>query len=492
MCGKGIKERQVGGEFCLFGKFSCIHIHNQTKKNYNHSHYTMFYARNPCLFEQLPAFQTQSLKQQRARSLSNQCATPQIRLNITTTQTEEGALVTLKKPLEQPSQYNDALEERVAAIKEKYASIPQYSLVSDMFGNQYYMDNSARVQSQLVEELRAIDMTAVSRKLAKQAFRDYTLELSHDGSTLSVSSKNDNEERELQFGGSLQDFFVKKCTVEDGKVAVLQIGVVLEQKKKDSLDALIDWAQQSAAANADITSCAAVNQQKKVQKAERRAEAIRLAEKRAEAQRLAEKRAENIRLAEKRAEAVRLAEAQRIAEKRAEAVRFAEAQHIAEKRAEAIRLAEIKQAKLERAKAERIALQRAERERAEKQSIEEQRQRIHAMIAEQQAEARRQYAAQANAQAQANAEAQEKVARERTLQEQAEYQRQLVKEERAQREKRVHRTTTPPASPARRSSSVHASPVLEDVDDEETRRYNASMRSRSSSTGGYTPVIDDM
>ncbi|GMM54204.1 Btn2 protein [Maudiozyma humilis] len=459
----------------------------------------MIYARNPCMFEQLPAFRAQLQPLSMcSRAASNSGST---QLQITTTQTAEGALVTLKKPLEQPSQYSSALQERVAAIQAKYAAAPAYSLVSDVFGNQYYVDNTARVQAQMQEELQAIDMAPVGRRLAKQSFRDYALELSHDGLELTVSSLSDGEQRALRFGSALSDFYVKACTVEDGRVAVLQIGVVLEKsaEKQDSLSALIDWAQQSAGNAVQeeqcpaIASCAAVNQQKKVQKRARAERAKHIEAEKAK------------RIEAEKAQRLEMERAQRIQQAKIE-----RAQRIEAERAQRIQQAKIERAAAERLAAERLATQRAEHDRAmsarrnaelkrqrdiaETQAIEEQRARIQAMVAEQQARVQE----QARLQAQAQAQAQEQQ-RQRTLQEQAAYQRQLVAEERALKQKRAMKeqhptsaatTVTPPASPS--PTRIAASPVvLEDVDDEETTRYNASVRRSSSPSRGYTPVVDD-
>lgn len=459
----------------------------------------MIYARNPCMFEQLPAFQAQLQPLSAcSRAASNSGST---KVQITTTQTAEGALVTLKKPLEQPSQYSSALQERIAAIQAKYAAAPAYSLVSDVFGNQYYVDNTARVQAQMQEELQAIDMASVGRRLAKQSFRDYALELSHDGLELTVSSLSDGEQRALRFGSALSDFYVKACTVEDGRVAVLQIGVVLEKsaEKQDSLSALIDWAQQSAGNAVQeeqcpaIASCAAVNQQKKVQKRARAERAKHIEAEKAK------------RIEAEKAQRLEMERAQRIQQAKIE-----RAQRIEAEKAQRIQQAKIERAAAERLAAERLATQRAEHDRAmaarrnaelkrqrdiaETQAIEEQRARIQAMVAEQQARAE----AQAKAQALEQAKLQEQQ-RQRTLQEQAAYQRQLVAEERALKQKRTAAspsrktsaaTVTPPASPS--ATRIAASPVvLEDVDDEETTRYNASVRRSSSPSRGYTPVVDD-
>ena len=482
----------------------------------------MIYARNPCMFEQLPAFQAQLQPLSMcSRATSNSGST---QLQITTTQTAEGALVTLKKPLEQPSQYSSALQERIAAIQAKYAAAPAYSLVSDVFGNQYYVDNTARVQAQMQEELQAIDMAPVGRRLAKQSFRDYALELSHDGLELTVSSLSDGEQRALRFGSALSDFYVKACTVEDGRVAVLQIGVVLEKsaKKQDSLSALIDWAQQSAGDDhcPAIASCAAVNQQKKVQKRARAEKAKRIEAEKAKrieaekAQRIQEAKAQRIQQAKiERAQRIEAEKAQRIQQakiERAQRIEAERAQRMQQAKIERAQRIEVERAAAERLAAERLATQRAEHDRAmaarrntelkrqrdiaETQAIEEQRARIQAMVAEQQARVQE----QAKLQAQAEAQAQEQQ-RQRTLQEQAAYQRQLVAEERALKQKRAKKeqnhtaaatTVTPPASPS--PTRIAASPVvLEDVDDEETTRYNASVRRSSSSSRGYTPVVDD-
>ena len=82
---------------------------------------------NPCIFEQLPIFNTfpTNFTNQQV-SGCNRSVAPIARSNVkfNTVATEEGLLLTLKKPLSNKSEYKTELQNRIYEVKNKYSQIP--------------------------------------------------------------------------------------------------------------------------------------------------------------------------------------------------------------------------------------------------------------------------------------------------------------------------------------------------------------------------------
>ncbi|KAG0663929.1 Actin-like protein 10 [Maudiozyma exigua] len=472
---------------------------------------------NPCVFEQLPIFNTfpTSVRNQQLNTCNRAAAAaPVARSNVkfNTVATEEGLLLTLKKPLANRSQYKSELQSRIYEIKNKYSQIPKYNLVSDMWGNQYYVDVTAKIQEKMIEELNSIDMTNFGRRLSKQSFGDYELELNHDGSVLNVSSERDSLNKNLQFGSSLKDFYVKSCTVEDEAFAVLKVAIVLEKPifaaaaaadattapstGSDSLEKLINWAQGESAVRDNVkqqekydqlVGCSSMNECKKIQKKKDQEERNKK-EQQEKARRSEIKR-------QKKLEQFKLRKQQ-------------EQEQKAKKEAYETKLIEEQRKKIEAMIQKQVSeeKQQAEIERKRQAAAAEEKQRLELRAKEL---AEKQKAAEI-AQRKANEEA-ERIKREQMLLEQQEYQRQLVEEERQRKAAQLlsKSEATPVISQsdnedmdedmdvdsesdnASTTLRKHSSPILEEVDDEEIDRYNDSISQRKPSNGGYEPIIED-
>lgn len=486
---------------------------------------------NPCIFEQLPIFKTfpTNIGNQQANTCNRAAAAPVARSNVKfdTVATEEGLLLTLKKPLSNKTEYKSELQNRIYEIKNKYSQVPKYSLVSDMWGNQYYVDVTAKIQEKMIEELNSIDMTSFGRRLSKQSFGDYELELNHDGSVLNVSSERDSLNKNLQFGRALKDFYVKSCTVEDDSIAVLKIAIVLENPKvaetaaaassstgSDTLEKLINWAEEESASRDNVkqqqrydqlVGCSSMNACKKIQKKkdqeERNKKEQQEKTRRSEIKR--QKKYEQYKLRKQH-------EQEQKAKKEASETRLVEEQR---KKVEAMIQRQVAEEKQKAAIERKREAEAAERQRiAEQQELTRQRaaaeekQRLELRAKEL---AERQKAAEI-AQRKANEET-ERLKREQMILEQQEYQRQLVEEERQRKAAQLlsKSQATPVISQSdsedidedmdvdSESDNVsttlrkYSSPLLEEVDDEEIDRYNDSISQRKPSNGGYEPIIED-
>lgn len=82
-----------------------------------------------------------------------------------------------------------------------------------------------------------LDFRAIGKKIAKDLFQDYEIELNHRGDELSILSKKDKIFKEFSLDQVFEDVFVIGCGVEnidDGsreKYALLKIGLVKHEEE---------------------------------------------------------------------------------------------------------------------------------------------------------------------------------------------------------------------------------------------------------------------
>ena len=181
---------------------------------------------SPCLFQQLPVFHDKNVldKSPLFQAFGENGCQNNRKVVLTTEKTTKGLLLTFKKQLPS-SLYYQAIEEQYYKIRQNLK--PTCHVVTDFFGNQYYVANQLNEQD-IIDQ---IDRNAIGRKLAKGMFQDYSLELSHDGAKLTVSSKRDNIDETLRFGSLIADFHVVGCGVVNDDTAVLKIDVIFESKE---------------------------------------------------------------------------------------------------------------------------------------------------------------------------------------------------------------------------------------------------------------------
>ncbi|CCF57199.1 hypothetical protein KAFR_0C02060 [Kazachstania africana CBS 2517] len=387
---------------------------------------------SPCLFEQLPAFQ------QPQQQFNFPCFQPAFvhssnEVIFSTSKTEHGLIVTLSKPLQRDI-FKKAVEERVIELQQ--STKPSYRLVSDIFGNQYYIEDKFSTQKSILE---GIDYKSIGRKVAKESFRDYEIELNHSGEELVFKSSGDKLVKTLHFDNIVDDFYIYNCNVEENNddIAFLKIGIVF--KKPDE-------------------------------------EAIEQMRKLSEIKRIQKKREQEVRLTE-------------IKEKLLKEQQLRQTQLVEDKHQRLLNEQHQKQLKEQCQK--RLEEQAYERqllaEQYERQKQLEEQERKAALLAEQQ-----QRQQQEQLKNQALEDERSRLNRQRLLQEQIEYQKQLVEEDRQRKIKQQHQIKKididfndetaiqsddddnigeKPSVGRRRRSS----PILEDVQDEEHERYTLSL-----------------
>lgn len=176
--------------------------------------------------EQLPAFEAFPFQRPpMCERFFNKVSTAFPGVKISTETTENGLMLTIRKVLPENA-VRDAIEERVLELRQTMK--PKYKLVQDMFGNQYYVEQNINENEYIMNN---IDIKTLGRKLAKNSFKGYSLELNHDASYLNIFSHSDNLNKNLNFASIIEDFYVQNCNIEDN-TAFLKVGVILKDQPK--------------------------------------------------------------------------------------------------------------------------------------------------------------------------------------------------------------------------------------------------------------------
>ena len=389
-------------------------------------------------------------------------ASPSSATRFTIQPVNGGAILTMKKRIP-ASRFKTAVQRRLNEIRESYSKRPSYKVVTDIFGNRYYVDNREQLRAQMSQEMQNIDTKPIARQVSKSAFKDYELELEYSGLVLRVRSGNDAVDREFEFGGVIEDFSLAGCTMESDDVAVLRIKVTLQSENSNSNN------NQEEVKRVEIRDKSEVEHKQKSTKAATTTTTT----------------TSKVDGKVQKSQKVSPASSHRVNSNEPKKIRRHNADHIKAKK-----LAE-QAAAAEKARLERI--QQQQQEEVEKKRRQEEQQRL--------------------------AKEEERKKREQLLKEQAEYQRQLVEEERQLRAERQRRAMAAAAAATAESSAVNSSdsdvsdaesvssvgddewktgtgpalsktvsPVLEDVEDEEMERYNESVRRNS----GSRSIIEDI
>lgn len=390
-------------------------------------------------------------------------ASPSSATRFTIQPVNGGAILTMKKRIP-ASRFKTAVQRRLNEIRESYSKRPSYKVVTDIFGNRYYVDNREQLRAQMSQEMQNIDTKPIARQVSKSAFKDYELELEYSGLVLHVRSGNDAVDREFEFGGVIEDFSLAGCTMESDDVAVLRIKVTLQSENSNNDN------NQEEVKRVEIRGKPEAEHKQKSTKAATTTTTTTTASK--------------VDGKVQKSQKVSPSSSHRVNSNEPKKIRRHNADHVKAKK-----LAE------QAAAAEKARLERVQQEQEEKRRQEE-----HQRLAKEE----------------------ERKKREQLLKEQAEYQRQLVEEERQLRAERQRRAMAAMAmavaataersavnssdsdvSDAESVSSVGddewkagtgpalsktVSPVLEDVEDEEMERYNESVRRNS----GSRSIIEDI
>lgn len=122
-----------------------------------------------------------------------------------------------------------AINDQVSVLAEKYY-VPSYSVVRDIFGRQYYVEEETDEEELRQKVMSQIDIGDIKRKIARQQFNDYEFELNHRGDEVIMFSKSDKIEKEFNFGENLEDIRMKYCTINNKNTeAVLCVELIASE-----------------------------------------------------------------------------------------------------------------------------------------------------------------------------------------------------------------------------------------------------------------------
>ncbi|CAI6525284.1 AIS_HP2_G0020190.mRNA.1.CDS.1 [Saccharomyces cerevisiae] len=246
---------------------------------------------SPCVFEQLPTFNEPTIshhfersspmyypecKRRRAVKANLKPSKGKSRdwsqtLKYALTTTPNGYTLSLYKqvPYELISKY---VNEKLDELKESHYR-PTYHVVQDFFGNQYYVEDEVDENALFRSALKELEFKAIGKKIAKDLFQDYEIELNHRGDELSILSKRDNIFKDFCLDQVFEDVFVISCGIENmdddsrDKYALLKIGLVRQERKNITPNA----SQQKVLLNEpkeqpqeDINTCQSFPEQEEV------------------------------------------------------------------------------------------------------------------------------------------------------------------------------------------------------------------------------------
>lgn len=98
---------------------------------------------------------------------------------------------------------------------------PNYHVVEDIFGRQYYVEEEMDPQQLRNKVFSSIDMNDIKKKLARKLFHDYGVELNHRGDEVTINSTNDGIHQEFNFEKELDDIKIKSCNAVDDETVML-------------------------------------------------------------------------------------------------------------------------------------------------------------------------------------------------------------------------------------------------------------------------------
>ncbi|EDO15167.1 hypothetical protein Kpol_1017p1 [Vanderwaltozyma polyspora DSM 70294] len=158
----------------------------------------------------------------------------------------EGFVLSILKEIPEREIYS-VIYSKAKDIKERNYR-PSYNIVRDIFGNEYYVEEKCEEDDDDDELIRAamsqIDLNSVGKKLSRESYQDYNIEIERRGSSVCISSSKDNFNKEFEFGINIEDAVVIDCNIEKkynqiGKeiyYTVLKIGITEKQEAKELSD----------------------------------------------------------------------------------------------------------------------------------------------------------------------------------------------------------------------------------------------------------------
>lgn len=107
--------------------------------------------------------------------------------------------------------------------------VPSYHVVEDFFGRQYYVEDEVDPVQLRQKVLSSINVNEIKRKIARELFQDYGVELNHRGDEVCINSEKDSINQEFSFEKELADIRVKSCKAVSDETVMLCIELLVNQ-----------------------------------------------------------------------------------------------------------------------------------------------------------------------------------------------------------------------------------------------------------------------
>lgn len=132
---------------------------------------------------------------------------------------KSGYELTLYKEI--PAGMLEAAVQKAANELVEKLYVPNYHVVEDIFGRQYYVEEEMDAEQLREKVLSSININDIKKKLARKLFLDYRVELSHRGDEVLINSDKDGISQEFNFENELDDIRIKSCAAVDDKTVSL-------------------------------------------------------------------------------------------------------------------------------------------------------------------------------------------------------------------------------------------------------------------------------
>ncbi|QLG71194.1 hypothetical protein HG535_0B02320 [Zygotorulaspora mrakii] len=182
---------------------------------------------SPCVFEPLPILNVLEGDQlcygpelKKRRSVGNPCRysrpapkTSPISMRYSVEENDDSYILSLYKKVPE-GRIAEMVNQELVKLKES-AYRPIYHVVHDILGNSYYLEEEQDENELIRKAMSQLNMNAIYRKVAREAFQDLNIELNHRGDELTVSSQRDGISKSFEIDEQIADVRVVGCKYDE-------------------------------------------------------------------------------------------------------------------------------------------------------------------------------------------------------------------------------------------------------------------------------------
>ncbi|CCC70848.1 hypothetical protein NCAS_0F03640 [Naumovozyma castellii] len=228
------------------------------------------YLSSPATFATLPVFQNNFLpdnldEPQMKRRKGNQHQTfiprrkskrqadPSKELKYSVAKTNSGYILSILKSVPKRILSRE-IHKQLLELREQYYR-PVYQIVEDFAGNQLYMEETPDEDALLESVLPHLNMSLIRKRITRELFQDYELELNHRGDEINVRSARDNISKDFELDAVFDDAKLLGFNmIENNEFAVMKIELLERSKSVRNIEVQFDSARSFAKTQASYVS----------------------------------------------------------------------------------------------------------------------------------------------------------------------------------------------------------------------------------------------